>query len=101
MGNRIVPRETLDQKVDRLAAEIVAMRLQLDDVTAALKSESKDTTKHIGSLYGRIRDITEYLIPIVDKTFPTLRKTQHELAAFMQRARRDARATKNGHSSSD
>jgi hypothetical protein len=40
-------------------------------------------------------------MPIVDKTFPSLRKTQQELAAFMQRARREAGETKNGHSSSD
>jgi hypothetical protein len=83
-------KESLDQKVERLAHELAVMRNRFDDLKSAVISESKDTTKHVTALYYRIRDLSEYVMPIVDKTFPRLRGSQRKITDFLERARREA-----------
>lgn len=75
-------------------AEIKALRAEVADIRAALKSESADNTKHFNAIYRYLADMRDHLMPVVHKVFPGFTDTRKQIDAFMERYGGSPRARK-------
>jgi hypothetical protein len=69
-------------EIEQLRAEVRELKASLADVRHALESDS--ATDHIKTLYQYIADIHDYLMPVVNRTFPGFAADKERIEAFMQ-----------------
>lgn len=67
-----------------LRKEIEALRAEVADVSAAIKSESSNTTQHINAIYRYIGDMHDYVMPILHKVFPNYAEAKKEVDTFIE-----------------
>lgn len=80
-----------DDRIAALEAEVKALRARVDDIFEALKLESTSTTEHFGKAFDRIRELREYVFPVVYKLFPGLAADERQLAAILERRASEAK----------
>ena len=84
-----------NDEITALKKDIETLRAEIADVRDALKAETVNVTHHVGAIYQYIRDIHEYLMPIVHKVFPGYAAAKKQIDAFMKSYSRPGRRYKS------
>lgn len=81
INNSRLERENL-----ALKRRVEVLESQMADLLQAFKAEVDNTTQHITTIHQFLRDIHDYLMPVVDKVFPGFSATKKQIDKFMAKS---------------